>query len=152
MEENHCHTRWRENYSAKPTSTHSYWKTNLHLLTLNKKRAIGVSRCRFGAIFFFRQTYIYSLFLEKAIRVSRCRFGRINISPANFTSTCFYLDFHAKQVDVHLAGKIILKSPLNAPNNYCQTYRCCCRQYWFCCCILHRRCRCLYLSPVQAPS
>ncbi len=34
---------------------------------------------------------------KKAIRVSRCRFGGINISPANFTSTCFYSDFHAKQ-------------------------------------------------------
>jgi hypothetical protein len=57
--------------------------------------------------------------------VSKCRFGRINISPTNFTSTCFYSDFHAKQVGVHLAGKIILKSPLNAPNNYSQTYHHC---------------------------
>jgi hypothetical protein len=30
-------------------------------------------------------------------------------------STCFYSNFHAKQLDVQLAGKIILKSSLNAP-------------------------------------
>ncbi len=104
---------------------------NLHLLTLNKKQAIRVSRWRFGVKFFSCQTYIYSQLLEKVIRVSRCRFGGINISPTNFTSTCFYSDFHAKQVDVHLAGAIILKSPLNAPNNYCQTYRCCCCRWFF---------------------
>ncbi len=41
-----------------------------------------------------------------------------------------------------------MRSFLNAPNNR-QTYHRCCRQ---CChCILHRRCRCLNLSPVQAP-
>ena len=51
---------------------------------------------------------------KKAIRVSRCRFGGINSSPANFASTCFYSDFHAKGVVVHLAEKIILNSPLNA--------------------------------------
>jgi hypothetical protein len=50
--------------------------------------------------------------------VSRCRFGGINNSPANFTSTYFYSDFHAKQVDVKVAGNIILKSSLNASNNH----------------------------------
>jgi hypothetical protein len=71
-------------------------------------------------------------------------------SPANFTSTCFYLNLHANQVDVNLAGKIIVKSPLNAPHNF-QTYHChCCHQ---CCCyILHCPCHCLNLSPVQTPS
>ncbi len=58
-------------FPAKPTSTHSYWKTKLHLLTLNKKQAIRVSRCRFGAKIMFpakptstnsygKRTYIHS--------------------------------------------------------------------------------------------
>ncbi len=91
----------------------------------------------------------HSLIGKQAIGVSRCRYCGINNSPPNFTSTCFYSDFHVKQVDVTLAGKIILKSSLNAPNNH-QTYhhcRCLC-----CPCILHRCCRCLNLSPAQAPS
>ena len=40
-------------FPAKPTSTHSYWKRNLHILTLIGKRAIRVSRCRIGAKFIF---------------------------------------------------------------------------------------------------
>jgi hypothetical protein len=36
----------------------------------------------------------------------------MNISPVNFTSTCFYSDFHVKQVDVHLVKKLFL-SPLS---------------------------------------
>ncbi len=50
--------------------------------------------------------------------MSSFRFGGINNSPANFTSTCFYSDFHAKPVDVKLAEKIILKSSLNTLNNH----------------------------------
>jgi hypothetical protein len=81
-------------------------------------------------------------------KMSRCRFGGINNSPTNFTSTCFYSDYHAKQVDVKLVGKNIVKSFLNSPNNH-QTYHCRCHQ---CCCfILHRRCGCLNQS-LQAPS
>ncbi len=62
-------------FSAKPASTHSYWKTNLHLLTHNRKRAIRVRRCRFGAKIIFptkpksthsygKRTYIYSHLME----------------------------------------------------------------------------------------
>ncbi len=54
-----------------------------------------------------------------------------------------------KRVDVKLAGKIILKSSLNAPNNR-QAYHCHCP--WCCGCILHCLCRCVNLSSVQAPS
>ncbi len=97
-------------HPAKPTCTHSYWKTNLHLLTLNKKRGIRVSRCRFGTkiIFPAKPTSTHT-YWKKTIRVSRCRFGGINISTANFTSTCFYSDFHAKRV---VAGKIVLQFPI----------------------------------------
>jgi hypothetical protein len=104
------------------------------------------SRCRFGGkiIFPAKPTSTHSYW-----KMSRCRFGGIENSPANFTSTCFYSDFHAKQVDVKLAGKNIVKSSLNAPNN-CQTYHHCGCQC--CSCILHRCRRCLSLSPVQAPS
>jgi len=54
----------------KPTSTHSYWKTNLHLPTLNRKQAIRMSRdVGLAQKLFFpptsahsygTQTYIYS--------------------------------------------------------------------------------------------
>jgi hypothetical protein len=73
-----------------------------------------VNRCRFGAklIFSTKPTSTHT-YWKKAIRVSRCRFGGINISPANFTSTRFDSDFHAKQVDAHLAGKVILRNPLS---------------------------------------
>ncbi len=92
------------------------------------------------------------------IKASRCEVGGRNIFPAKPTSTHpywkmrstrFYSDFHVKWVDVKFAGKIILKSSLNAPNN-CQTYHC--RHCWCCHCILHCRRHSLNLSPVQAPS
>jgi hypothetical protein len=78
--------------------------------------------------YFSRQLHVYEqlfpakhtsthTYWKKAIRVNRCRFGGINSSPVNFASTCFYSDFHAKGAVVHLAGKNILKSSLNAPNN-----------------------------------
>jgi hypothetical protein len=78
--------------------------------------------------YFSRQLHIYRklfstkhtsthTYWKKAIRVRKCWFGGINSSSANFASTCFYSDFHAKGVVVHLAGKIIVKSSLNAPNN-----------------------------------
>ncbi len=126
-----CRFGGRIIFPAKPTSTHSSWKTN---------------RCRFGGkiIFPAKPTSTHSYWIT-----SRCRFGGIKKSPSNFTSTCFCSDFHAKQVDVKLVGKIIVKSSLNAPNNH-QTYHCCGRQC--CSCILHCHCRCLNLSPVQAPS
>jgi hypothetical protein len=71
-----------------------------------------VSRCRFGAkiIFPTKPTSTHT-YWKKTIRVSRCRFGGIYISPTNFTSTCFYSDFHAKRVDVHLAGKNYTEVP-----------------------------------------
>jgi hypothetical protein len=96
----------RSIFPAKPTSSHSSWKT------------------------------------------SRFEVGGINNSPTNFTSTCFYLDFHAKQVDVNLARKIIMKSTLNAQNNH-QTYHRPCRMH--CCLILHCCCRCFNLSLVRVP-
>ncbi len=74
-------------FPAKPTSTHSYWKTNLHLLTLIRKQAIRVSRCRFGAKIIFppkptsthsywkMNLHLLTLIGKWAIRVSICRFG-----------------------------------------------------------------------------
>jgi hypothetical protein len=151
-----CRFGGRIIFPAKPTSTHSYWKTsrcrfggqiiflppNLHLLTLLRKQVnVGLA----GKLFFPPNLHLLTPIGKQAIRVSRCRFGRINNSPANFTSTCFYSDFHAKRVDVNLAGKIIVKFSLNTPNKR-QTYDCCCCQ---CCrCILHHCCRCLNPSPV----
>jgi hypothetical protein len=82
-----------------------FFPPNLHLLTLLEKQVdVGLA----AELFFSAK-------------------GRINNSPANFTSTCFYSDFHAKQVDVKLAGKIILKASLNTLNNH-QTYHRCHRQ------------------------
>ncbi len=122
-----------------------FFPPNLHLLTLIGKRAIrwvdiGLTR----KLFFLPNLHLFTLIGKQAIRVSRCRFGGINNSPANFTSTCIYSDFHAKWVDVMLAGKIILKSSLNTPNNHQTYHRChrCCR------CIFHHCCHCLNLSPV----
>jgi hypothetical protein len=155
-----CRFGGRIIFPAKPTSTHSSWKTsrcrfggriifllpNLHLLTLLGKQVdVGLA----GKLCFPPNLHLLTHIGKQTTRVSRCRFGRINNSPANFKSTCFYSDFHAKQVDVKLAEKTIVKSPLNTPNKH-QTYHPCCRQC--CCCILHPRCRCLNLSPVQAPS
>jgi hypothetical protein len=77
-----------------------------------------------------KRTNIYSIFRDK-------------LSLPHVSS-----DFHAKKVDVNLAGKNILKSSLNAQINH-QTYHCCRCQC--CCCILHCCCHCLNLSPVQAP-
>jgi hypothetical protein len=56
-----------------------------------------VSRCRLGTkiIFPAKPTSTHT-YWKKAIGVSRFRFGGINISPTNFTSTCFYSDFHVK--------------------------------------------------------
>jgi hypothetical protein len=51
---------------------------------------------------------------------------RINNSPANFTSTCFYSDFQSKQVDVKLAEKMIVKSSLNNPKIRQAYHHCCC--------------------------
>ncbi len=116
---------------AKPTSTHSSWK---------------MSRCRFGGNIIFPAKPIST---HPYLKTSRCRFGGMNNSTANFTSACFYSDFHSKQVDVKLVGKIIMKSSLNAPNNH-QTYHCCHCQC--CCCIFHPCCHCLNLSPVWALS
>ncbi len=114
---------------AKPTSTHSSWKTNrcrfgrriiflppnLHLLTLLGNWVdVGLA----GKLFSPPNLDLLTLIGKQAIRVSRCRFDRINNSPANFTSTHFYSDFHAKWVDVKLAEKNILKSYLDAPNNH----------------------------------
>jgi hypothetical protein len=77
-----------------------------------------MSKCKFGGkiIFPAKPTSNHSYW-----KTSRCRFCGITNSPANFTSTCVYSDFHVKQVDVKLVGKIIVKSSLNAPNNR-QTY------------------------------
>jgi hypothetical protein len=47
-------------------------------------------------LFFPPNLYLLTLIGKRAIRVSRCRVGGLNNSPANFTSTCFYSDFHAK--------------------------------------------------------
>jgi hypothetical protein len=58
------------------------------------------------------------------------------MSPAKFTSTHLYLDFDTKQVDVTLAGNIIIESTLNTQNNH-QTYHCPCHH---CHCILHHCC------------
>jgi len=45
-----------------------------------------VSRCRFCGNFFPAKPTSTHTYCKKAIRVSRCRFGGINISIANFTS------------------------------------------------------------------
>jgi hypothetical protein len=70
------------------TSTHFSWK---------------MSRCEVGGriIFPAKPTCAHSSW-----KTSRCEVAGINNSPANLTSTCFYLDFHVKQVDVKLAGKL----------------------------------------------
>ncbi len=142
-------------FTQKPTYTHSSWKTSrcrfgrriiFPAKSTSTLSSWKISRCRFGGkiIFPAKPTSTHSYW-----KTSRCRFGGINNPPTNFTSTFFYSDLHAKLVDVKLAGKVIVKSSLNTPNNH-QTYHHCCRQ--FCHCILHRCCHCLNLSPVQAPS
>jgi hypothetical protein len=69
-----------------------FWP-NLHLLTLiGKPVDVGLA----GELFFKPNLHLLTLIGKQEIRVSRCRFGGINNSPTNFTSTCFYSDFHAK--------------------------------------------------------
>ncbi len=48
--------------------------------------AIRMSRCRFCGSFFPAKPTSTHTYSKKAIRVSRCRFGWINIYTANFTS------------------------------------------------------------------
>ncbi len=54
-------------------------KTYIYLLTLNKKQAIRVSRCRFCAKKNPAKPTSTHTYWEKAVRVSRCRFGGINM-------------------------------------------------------------------------
>ncbi len=71
-----------ENYSSRQTIyvlTLIGKQTYIYLLTLNKKRAIRVSRCRFCMKFFPPKPTSTHTYWEKAIRVSRCRFGGINM-------------------------------------------------------------------------
>ena len=89
-------------FPAKPTSTHFYWKTNLHLLTLIRKWAIWVSRCMFGEKVIFptepisthsywkTNLHLLTLIGKQAIRVSKSRFGAKIIFPAKPTSTHSY--------------------------------------------------------------
>ncbi len=93
---------------------------NLHLLTLLGKQVdVGLVE----KLFSLPNLHLLTLIRNQAMRVSRCRFGGINNSPANFASTGFCLDFHAKWVDVKLARKIKVKSSLIASNTR-QTYHC----------------------------
>jgi hypothetical protein len=76
-----------------------FFPPNLHLLTLIEKQVdVGLA----GKIIFpAKPTSTHSYW-----KTSRCEVGGINNSPTIFASTCFYLDFHAKQVDVKLVGKL----------------------------------------------